>query len=357
MVITHKIKHIFVALLVITLLLGASACSLPQIFTPPQSHNSNELTQPGWTFPSAGNQTTPLPQFADVVAKVKPAVVSITTERIYHNWWGEEYSKQSAGSGVIIDPEGYIVTNNHVVEDANKTEVKLYDGRTLPASVVGADPQRDLAVIKVNTTNLPYAELGNSSELRQGDWVLALGNALGMGRITVVKGIVSALDVTITISSTRNTLHNLILIDAPINPGNSGGPLVNMAGEVVGINCAKIVEVSVEGMGYAISIDSAKPIIEKLIQGEQVLHPWLGVSIRSSDEGALIVEVVPDSPAEAAGLKAGDIIIEFEGEEINTAEALWQTIQNCEVGQEVEITYIRDGKPATTWAVLEQLPS
>ena len=357
MVITHKIKYIFVALLVMNLLLSVSACSLPQILTPQHSADSSGLAEPGWTFPSTNSQATPISGFADVVAKVKPAVVSITTERIYHDWWGREYSKQSAGSGFIIGPQGYIVTNNHVIEDANKTEVKLYDGRTLSASIVGVDPQRDLAVIKVDATNLPYAELGNSSELRQGDWVLALGNALGMGRITVVKGIVSALNVTITISSTGNTLHNLILIDAPINPGNSGGPLVNMAGEAVGINCAKIVEVSVEGMGYAISIDSAKPIIEKLIQGEEVLHPWLGVSIRSSDEGVLIVEVFSDSPAEAAGLKAGDIIVEFEGEETNTAEALWQAIQNCEVGQEVEITYIRDGKPATTWAVLEQLPS
>jgi serine protease Do len=354
MTITHKIKHIFIALLVITLLLSVSACSLPGILTPPNSTNSNE---PGWTLPPVNNQTTPPYGFADVVAKVKPAVVSITTERIYYDWWGNEHSERSAGSGFIIDEEGYIVTNNHVVEDASNIKVKLYDGRILPASMVGTDPLTDLAVIKIDATDLPYAELGNSSELRQADWVLALGNAQGMGRITVVEGIVSDLNVTITISSAENTLHNLILISASINPGNSGGPLVNMAGEVVGINCAKIVEISVEGMGYAISIDSIKPIIEKLIRGEQVLHPWLGVKIRSVDSGVLIVEVFPDSPAEAAELKEGDIIIGFQGEEINTAEALWQAIQNCEVGQIVEITFVREGETKTTSACLEQVPS
>lgn len=347
---TGRIRCFLATLLVITLLLTASACSLSQIFTPQPSTNASGLTVPGWTFPAADSTTTPASGFVEAVAKIKPAVVIMTVETTYYNWWGEKYSKQSAGSGFIIDPRGYIVTNNHVVEDASSITVKLYDGRTLPASIVGTDPETDLAVIKVDAKNLPYAELGRSSELRQGESVLALGNALGMGEITAVGGIVSALDITITISSRGNTLHNLILIDAPINPGNSGGPLVNMAGEVVGVTCAKIVEVSVEGMGYAISIDSAKPIIEKLIRGEPVLHPRLGVGVRSG--GALIVEVSPDGPAAAAGLEPGDMIVKFEGQEIDSAEALWQAIQNCQPGEEVEITYIRDGNLTTTSTVL-----
>jgi serine protease Do len=364
MAITHKIKYIFIALLVITLLLNAGACSLSQILAPQHSADS---TESGWTFPAANSQAIPLPQFADVVAKVKPAVVSITTERSYRDWWGNEHLQQSAGSGVIIDPEGYIVTNNHVIEDASRIKIGLCDGRIFLASMVGTDPQSDLAVIKVDATNLPYAEPGNSSELRQGEWVLALGNALGMGRIIVVKGIVSDLNVTITVEG--NTLHNLILIDAPINPGDSGGPLVNMAGEVVGINCAKIVEIRVEGMGYAISINSAKPIIEDLIRQGSVSHPWLGVVVSTVDpfvaaannlsveRGAFITEVVPDSPAEAAGLEQGDIIIGFQGKDTDTAEALWQAIQNCRVGDKVEISYSREGRVETAFAILGQIPS
>ena len=195
--------------------------------------------------------------------------------------------------------------------------------------------------------------------------MLALGNALCMGSIIVVKGIVSDLNVTITVEG--NTLHNLILIDAPINPGDSGGPLVNMAGEVVGINCAKIVEIRVEGMGYAISVNSAKPIIEDLIRQGSVSHPWLGVVVSTVDpfvaaannlsveRGAFITEVVPDSPAEAAGLEQGDIIIGFQGKDTDTAEALWQAIQNCRVGDKVEISYSREGRVETAFAILAQV--
>jgi len=366
----RRFKYAASTLMIFALLLGVVGCSLqlPASVAPPQYSNTSEQSHSEWSFPQGANQTTPLPQFPEIIQQVKPAVVSITTTTNYTDWWGQEHSQQSAGSGIIIDSEGYIVTNNHVVEDATSITVKLYDGRILSATVVGTDAQTDLAVIKISATELPYAKIGNSSQLREGDWVLSLGNALGQGAITTVEGIVSALDVSIRISATGNTLHNLILVDAPINPGDSGGPLVNMAGEVVGINFAKVVEVSVEGMGYAISIDQAKPIIEKLIQQGFAQHPWLGVQISTVDSsvaaannfsvnaGALVLKVFPDSPAEQAELMENDIIIKFNNRDITTAEDLYQAVQSCNVGDDVKIVFMRGKKKQTIFTHLEQIP-
>ena len=363
-----RIKHIFTAIVLLILIVSFSACSIspPQIFTPPPSTSSTEHTNPSWTFPSENSQpATPLPSIAEVVAQVMPSVVSVTTEKVVYDIFHREYTQTAAGSGVIIDEEGYIITNNHVVEDAKSIQVELVDGTTFPANIVGTDALTDLAVLKVKVSGLPCASIGDSSQLIVGDWVVAMGNALGEG-ISATQGIVSRLNVSVTVSG--NTLYGLIQTTAAINPGNSGGPLVNLAGEVMGITSVKIAAVGVEGMGYAISANSTKPIIEDLIHQGCVTRPWLGVSLYtvdpfvaranklSVDEGALIVEVVPDSPADVAGLKQGDIIISFGGERITSADELVQAIRNSQIEQKVEITFVRGENTKTTQPRLQQRP-
>jgi serine protease Do len=301
-----------------------------------------------------------------VVKEVMPSVVSVTTEMTVYDIFYREYTQPAAGSGVIIDSEGYIITNNHVVENAKSLEVELADARTFPADIVGTDTLTDLAVIKANATGLPYARLGDSSQLAVGDWVVALGNALGEG-ISAAQGIVSRLNVSISVGG--STLRDLIQTTAAINPGNSGGPLVDMSGEVIGITSVKVAEIGIEGMGYAISIDSAKPIIEELIRQGYVIRPWLGVSLYpvtpsvalwndlSVDEGALITEVAENSPAEAAGLQQGDVIVEFQDKKVANPDDLLQGIIDSEIGATVTITFVRGETTRTTSAQLQESPS
>ena len=209
------------------------------------------------------NGQTVLPGISQVVARVRPAVVAIDVTIIVYDFFGRPFEIEGAGSGWIVDGNGYIVTNNHVVEGAQAISVTLQDGRVFPAQNVASNPTNDLAVVKIDAQSLPTIALGNSSMMAVGDWVVAMGNSLGMG-ISATAGVVSALDVSLTDES-GEVQQGLIQTDAAINPGNSGGPLVNMAGEVVGINSAKIAEVGVEGMGYAISINRAIPVIQNLI--------------------------------------------------------------------------------------------
>jgi serine protease Do len=369
----QKVKYIFVALALMSLILGTFGCSIsfPQSLTPPQStppqhSDSAEHTNPNWTFPSeAGSATVSLPDFPPVIAKVMPSVVSVTTEIVVTNFFGQQYTQSAAGSGVIIDNEGYIVTNNHVVQDARNIQVELHDGRTFSAEIVGTDALTDLAVLKINATSLPYIPWGDSSQLALGVWVIAIGNALGEG-ISASEGIISRLDVSINVEG--NTLRGLVQTTAAINPGNSGGPLVNLAGKVIGITSAKIATVGVEGMGYAISSNSAKPIIEDLIHQRYVIRPWLGVELYPVDpfvaskynlsvnRGALITKVFPQSPAARAGLKEGDVIIHFEDKEIANANDLVLAIHSCQIGQEVEIAFVRGEDTKTTLVKLEQSP-
>ena len=204
-----------------------------------------------------------LPSIADVVASVTPSVVTIDTETTYEIF-RRTYSQEGAGSGWIIDESGIIVTNNHVIEGADSIIITLYDGTTFfvdPNTIV-SDPASDLAVIRIDADNLPAATIGDSSELRVGDWVVAIGNPLGLG-ISAKEGIVSRLGISLTVDD--QTLNDVVETSAAINPGNSGGPLVNMQGEVIGITSAKVSSVGVEGLGYAISIDEAMHIIEELI--------------------------------------------------------------------------------------------
>ena len=365
-----SLKYLLACLVIIVCLFVASGCPLPPIVTTPPTSPPADSTvkpiDPGWTPPSVDGQALILPSIADVVALVRPSVVAINTEYTGYDIFNRPFTQQGAGSGWIIDEDGLIVTNNHVVEEADSVTVTLVDGRTFSAETVRTDWLSDLAIVKVNAVNLPSAKVGDSAALRVGDWVVAIGNSLGLG-ISATKGIVSAQGVSLSVSAGQ-TQEDLIQTDAAINPGNSGGPLVNMAGEVIGINSIKIAQVGVEGMGYAISSNTAKPIIQQLVQQGYVIRPWLGVGLYTVDQyavlrydlavdkGALITEVAAGSPAAEAGIQAGDVITGFEGEEITSADDLIQAIHSSEIGQSVEITFWRGNIQNTTQATLVERP-
>ncbi len=362
-----NIKHLVCSLiLILSLTLNAGCGLLPDIDitpppSPPASHTATPI-DPDWTLPPIESDAPVLPNIADVVAKVKPSVVAINV--ITYDIFNQP--EEGAGSGWIIDEDGIIVTNNHVVEDAESVTVTLANGETFSAETVCIDSLTDLAVVKINAQNLPPANIGDSSELRVGDWVVAIGNSLGLG-ISATKGIVSCLGVSLPVSSGQ-TLYDLIQTDAAINPGNSGGPLVNMRGEVVGITSVKIAMVGVEGMGWAISGKVAMSIIEELVQNGYVIRPWLGVAVSTVsqylkykynlavDKGAFISEVVADSPADEAGLEVRDAIVSFEDREITTAEELIQAIHSYQIGQRIKIIYWRGDTKSITYAVLTESP-
>ena len=313
-----------------------------------------------WTPPATSGTVTQLPNIADVVALVKPSVVAINTEVTAYDFFNRPYTAQGAGSGWVIDSNGIIVTNNHVVEGANSITVTTASGETYNADAksVFTDSLNDLAIIKINATSLPALKRGVAANLRVGDWVIAIGNALGQG-IRATEGIVSRQDVSLQVD-TNQTLYELIETSAAINPGNSGGPLVNLAGEVIGITSAKIASVGVEGMGYAISIDTATPIIEQLVNKGYVTRPWLGVGLYTVDQvaiaqldlkvekGVLVTQVVANSPADKAGLKKWDVIVSIGGEDVTKVEELTKILLAAKIGQPLEIKYWRGDKEYTT---------
>jgi serine protease Do len=254
-----------------------------------------------------------------------------------------------------------------VVEGAHNVTVTLADGRTFPAESIRTDWQSDLAIIKVNASGLPAVSVGNSDELRVGDWVVAIGNSLGLG-ISATKGIVSAKGVSISMSE-EQTIDDLLQTDAAINPGNSGGPLVNILGEVIGITSIKVSLVGVEGMGYAISINTAVPIIQQLVQAGYVVRPFLGVQnlitvdatvaefySLSIDHGALARDIVAGGPAELAGLEAGDVITGFDNQEVNNVNELLDALYSSEVGQTVLITFWRGASEQSLYLTLTETP-
>jgi len=317
------------------------------------------------TVASTGS-TTPvltLPDLASVIAQVRPSVVAINTESSGYSIFGA-YTEEGAGSGWIIGPNGFIVTNNHVVEGANSVTVTLEDGRTFTAKAVYTDSFSDLAIIKIDAQNLPAAKIGDSSTLRVGDWVVAIGNSLGLG-ISATKGIVSAVGVSIS-ESAGETLYNLIQTDAAINPGNSGGPLVNLAGEVIGINSAKISDIGVEGMGYAISIEEAYPILQQLIANGHISRPDLGASLYTVDQsiasrynlavsqGALVTQVAKGGPADKAGIKQGDVITAIGDKTVTSADSLELLLQSFQVGQQVQVTFYRGNSKQTVTITLAE---
>ena len=327
--------------------------------------------------------------FVAASSKANPSVVTITSERVvrrqfrnpFFNFWGDdfgnfgpapEYRSSVLGSGVVIDAaQGYIVTNNHVIDDAEEIEVILIDKRVLSAEVVGTDRSSDVAVIKVEADNLQQAQLGNSDELRIGEWVLAIGSPFSPNLDhTVTAGIVSAKGRSEVFSGDR--YEDYIQTDAAINPGNSGGALVNLNGELVGINTAIATDGfsrSSAGVGFAIPINLVMRVVDDLIEDGKVTRAYLGVLIQDVDaslakalgmkspEGAIVNEVHSGTPAEKAGIKEGDVIIRVDDIAIRDNSHLRNVISSSRPGDRRRITAIRNGKEKTITVKLGELPA
>ncbi len=302
-----------------------------------------------------------------IVNKVMPAVVNISTVTLVEDFFFGITPVPGVGSGFIIDPKGYIITNYHVVEKARKIDVTLSEGKKYQGRLIGYDKRSDLAVIKIEGENFPYLPLGNSDILKPGQFAIAIGNPYGLNR-TVTLGIISALNRTI-VESSGVRLENLIQTDAAINPGNSGGPLLNIKGEVIGINTA--IQSNAQGIGFAIPINKAKEIADKLIKEGKITYPWIGIKGYAIEveylnyikfpvnKGVVVAEVIPGSPADKVGLKGGyrqiyiddmpliiggDIITKIDGKPVETMEELRAEVQKRKVGDWVTLTYIRDGR-------------
>ena len=328
--------------------------------------------------------------FADLAEQLTPAVVNISTaqtvsgggipmpqfppgspfeeyfKEFLERHGGEQKSRrvQSLGSGFVIDPDGLVVTNNHVVEDADEVTVTFADGETLPAEILGRDPKTDLALLKVTAERkLPFVRFGDSDVLRVGDWVMAIGNPFGLGG-TVTAGIVSARDRDIN----AGPYDAFIQTDASINRGNSGGPLFNMDGEVMGVNTAIISPSGGSiGIGFSIPATTAMEVIEQLKQFGETRRGWLGVRIQTvtddlaeglgMDEprGALVAGIQDGGPAVGSGLVAGDVIVKFDGKDVDKMRDLPRIVAATEVGKEVDVVVLRDGKERTFQITLGRL--
>jgi serine protease Do len=340
---------------------------------------------PLWTERAVSVAPAPVqaPNWVEIARQVKPAVVHVSTKRVeggpqmrspfapgdpfepFFKPFGEQprRSVRSMGSGFIINAHGHIITNNHVVEGASEITVKLSDGREWSAKVVGRDPKTDLALLKVEATDLPTVALGDSSELRVGEPVMAIGNPFGLEQ-TVTTGIVSATGRVIG----QGPYDDFVQTDASINPGNSGGPLINSRGQAIGINAAIFSQSGGSvGIGFAIPSNQAKTVVTQLAETGHVSRSWLGVSIQpvtpelakgfnlSEAKGALVASVTEDSPAMKAGLKPGDVIVEYDGRKVARSEELPRLVAETPAGREVAITVRRDGKPTTLQARVARL--
>ncbi|AOX00661.1 serine protease [Moorena producens PAL-8-15-08-1] len=330
-------------------------------------------------------QTTNSSFVTAAVNRVGSAVVRIDTERtvsrrvdpffddpFFRRFFGDDFSAQipqerrlqGQGSGFIIDNSGILLTNAHVVENADKVTVTLKDGRKFNGQVKGVDEFTDLAVVKINGTSLPIASLGDSSQVQVGDWAIAVGNPLGLDN-TVTLGIVSTIGRSSAQAGIPDKRLDFIQTDAAINPGNSGGPLLNATGEVIGINTA--IRANAMGIGFAIPINKVKEISNKLAQGQKVVHPYIGVRMttltpelaqeNNNDpnsvfllpevNGVLVVQVMPDTPAADAGMRRGDIIVQIDGRPVTNATQLQRLVENSGVNKVLEIK-VRRGKQTTS---------
>ena len=299
-----------------------------------------------------------------MVARALPGVVSITTRQIERDQFNQPVPTRGLGSGFVIDRRGHVLTNNHVVEGAQEIKVALTDGRTFRAALVGADRMTDLAVLKIDGKNLPALPLGDAARLAVGETVVAIGSPLWIeGGPTVTTGVVSALGRSME-QPGLPTLHNLIQTDAAINPGNSGGPLLNLRGEVVGINTAVIA--SAHGIGFAIWARTARPVVQELIARGRVVWPSLAVAAVSLtpqvaytndlpiDRGALVIRVERGGPGEAAGFEPGDVITSVAGTVIVDLHHLHEALARHRVGEAVAVTVWRAGRILTFRPVLGQ---
>lgn len=327
----------------------------------------------------------PKPSLAPLVEAIAPAVVNIATKGtveikqhpllqhpFFRHFLEEEQIPQqrqvkSLGSGVIVNAnKGLILTNHHVIAKADKIEVSLHDGRSFSAEIIGSDPETDIAVIQIDADDLAAATLGDSSKLQTGDYIMAMGNPFGLEH-TVTSGIVSGLGRTVASIASRVRLQDFIQTDASINPGNSGGPLVNLDGELVGINTAILSRSGGNiGIGFAVPINMAQDVMQQIVQYGEVRRGMLGVRVQNlttdiasalgieASEGALIAQVQDDSPAAKAGLQSGDIITAVDGQTVDGASELAKIIGLTPIGSQVELTVIRDGKQRRITATITQ---
>ena len=360
-----RLKTLLHVLITAFLLSGLTGCS-EKVDTPlflESNRKGGEAEAPVKDVPSDIISTQKA--FSLVAQKVTPSVVNISTvgrkrmvqpffemSPLFEDFFGEpQYQREkSLGSGFIISKDGYIVTNDHVVREAESIQVKLSNDKVFTARVVGGDQKSDIAVIKINATDLPVAVLGDSEKLEVGQWAIAIGNPFGLDR-TMTVGIISA---TGRSNMGIETLENFIQTDASINPGNSGGPLLNVYGEVIGINTAIVA--AGQGIGFAIPVDMAKPIFSQLIKNGSVSRGWMGVTIQPVTEelaqsfrlpqakGALINNIMAGSPAEKAGIQQGDIITAFNGTEIKDPSHLQRLVAETAMGKPVKVTVFRNGR-------------
>ena len=377
------------------LLLGGTAASMT--LQPPAGQTAQN--EPGTIQASAARPGAPM-SFADMVAKLSPAVVNIsTTQKVtvqqqqnpFDGLFGQFFGfppdqggsgngsgsrvtreAQSLGSGFLISPDGYIVTNNHVIAAGMKgavvesITVTLSDHKEYPAKLIGRDPGSDLAVLKIQATDLPFVKWGDSAHARVGDWVIAIGEPFGLGG-TVTAGIISALD---RVTGQAGPLDRFIQTDAAINQGNSGGPMFDMQGNVIGINSQIYSQSGGNiGIGFAIPAQYARPVVEKLMKGEKVTRGYLGVGIQpvtddiasawglQKNEGEIISRVESDGPAAKAGFKQGDVVVRVNGQPVTPDNTLSFLVANVPPGQSARFDVIRDGKPMTLNATLGTRPS
>ncbi|MBF0580344.1 trypsin-like peptidase domain-containing protein [Erysipelotrichaceae bacterium RD49] len=302
-----------------------------------------------------GNTNITVMDVSDTVAKLRPSVVEISTESVTSgNSIFGQYVSQGAGSGVILSEDGYIVTNNHVVNGASSMTVKTYDGQEYPATLVGTDPQTDVAVIKIDATGLTPAVVGSSDDIRVGQAAIAIGNPLGSLGGTVTTGIISAVGREITID---NETMTLLQTDAAINPGNSGGGLFDVNGQLIGIVNAKQSDTGIEGLGFAIPISDVTSVIDDLVKnGKVTSRPVLNVSLqqvqdsqyygqnRTMEPGVYIVQIVEGGTADLAGLQIGDRIISFDGQDVTNSTEVKQILKKHHVGDVVNMVIDRNGE-------------
>ncbi len=360
-----KLIKLRILIPVILLIMVVSACTATSTLSNTTTPSPTPTTQPV-TTPS-GTPLSALPSVADVVAKVMPAVAYVSVNYTDTSFFFPTAATKS-GSGVVLSPDGYILTNNHVIDGYTSIEVSLPNNdTTYQAKLVGADPTSDLAVIKIDAHNLTTAQFGDPTALRDGDWVIALGNALGLvqGGPTVTLGIVSGLGRTFTIG--QSAYYDVIQTDAAINPGNSGGPLVNLEGQVVGINTFIIS--SAENIGFAIGANTASRVYNDLVEHGHVIRPYLGLSLQdltptlasqlgiSIQKGVLVAYVAPNGPADKAGIKANDVITSFQGQSVTGASQLIKLLWQYNVGDVVQLTIWRGNSQQTVSVTLGQSPS
>ena len=351
----NRKKSVFIAVgLVLAMLMGFLGSVIGNAVTGNGHTTMLEGNRPSSVIDLATVDTSKLMTASEVYAANVNSTVGITTS-VTTNFWGFQTTSAASGSGFILTADGYILTNFHVIESSSSISVTLYDGTSYDAVLVGYDESNDIAVLKIDASDLSPVVLGDSDNLNVGDDVIAIGNPLGELTFSLTAGAVSALDREITLSS--GVMMNLIQTDFAINSGNSGGALFNLYGEVIGITNAKYsssgTEASIDNIGFAIPINHIRSIVDSIIEKGYISKPYIGVSVGDVSEetmgyglpaGAAVKSVVEDSPAEKAGIKVNDIITAVNGNEITGRSELSETISSCAVGDKLTLTVYRQGE-------------